>query len=650
MTTITISSGTTIVSTTISDTASYIVEDGGTLDVGSGGTVSGLIIISSGGAVDITSGGTILDTTDAGGTVNVSAGGTANNTTLSSGGIELVQSGGIAGDTILSGGAIEVLSGGTADGTIAFAGTVNVSAGGTADNTTLTSGGIEFVQSGGIAGDTILSGGALDVLSGGTADGTITFAGGGTLVLDQSTSFHGLISGFTYNVPDSLDVGDIGFGANTTVSFTEAAGATSGTLAVSDGTETANITLAGQYTTGNFTLASDGSGGTLVTDPSLFPHLEIPGVALNNPNGTLNPLGSVAALCTGGTEPSGLHCIIAPIFANILAQYVDPANQNQEDNAILLFQECYGGGLLAAAATKLNSIQRDGVPWLPWVGGAAAPWYLPAQSFSGIGNRLGATTSPWTTILIPQLTSAPNVYQAINTANSLDFFDPDPQASNTSAFPPKQDDGAQNIGIGGLGSTGTFAFLWDSVAIPLPEQIEPFAVGLTPYYDVTTMAAAITQAFNAAHSNNPGNGTLHIVELIGNDATQANLERQINASGFNANGQYIFYASGHGALANPFLCALQSIPLVGPALSNQASSLVGPLQNANVPVNEANPGLVKGTRSDPQLTLDYSGVVTSNTVEVFWNDVSLGYLQPGQTEQVFNIADNAVVEFEHDDD
>jgi len=36
---------------------------------------------------------------------------------------------------------------------------------------------------------------------------------------------------------------------------------------VTDGTHTANLTLLGQYSTGNFSLASDGHGGTVVTDP-----------------------------------------------------------------------------------------------------------------------------------------------------------------------------------------------------------------------------------------------------------------------------------------------------------------------------------------------------------------------------------------------
>ena len=63
MPTITISSGTTTVSTAIPTTTAYIVEGSGTLDVVNGGTVSGLITVSGGGIVYVSSGGKTLDTT-----------------------------------------------------------------------------------------------------------------------------------------------------------------------------------------------------------------------------------------------------------------------------------------------------------------------------------------------------------------------------------------------------------------------------------------------------------------------------------------------------------------------------------------------------------------------------------------------------------
>jgi hypothetical protein len=109
-----------------------------------------------------------------------------------------------------------------------------------------------------------------------TGSSPVTFAsgGGGTLQLDASVSFGGLVAGF--GASDHLDLGDIAFGSGTHVSFTEAANNLSGTLTVTDGIHTANIALLGQYTAAQFTSASDGHGGTLIGDP--------PVVATNDTN------------------------------------------------------------------------------------------------------------------------------------------------------------------------------------------------------------------------------------------------------------------------------------------------------------------------------------------------------------------------------
>ena len=75
MTTITISTGTTVVSTPIPTTTNYIVEGSGLLQIANGGTVSGLITLNNAGNLGITSGGV------------------ARNTTVNSGGIDHIFSG-----------------------------------------------------------------------------------------------------------------------------------------------------------------------------------------------------------------------------------------------------------------------------------------------------------------------------------------------------------------------------------------------------------------------------------------------------------------------------------------------------------------------------------------------------------------------------
>ena len=84
------------------------------------------------------------------------------------------------------------------------------------------SGGFEVVSSGAAAGDATLSGGTAGA-------STITFAGSGTLRLDDSAAFAGMIAGLA--------------------------------------TPAAQLALLGQYVAANINLASDGHRGTLLTDP-----------------------------------------------------------------------------------------------------------------------------------------------------------------------------------------------------------------------------------------------------------------------------------------------------------------------------------------------------------------------------------------------
>jgi hypothetical protein len=62
-----------------------------------------------------------------------------------------------------------------------------------------------------------------------------------------------------------MDLADIGFGARTTLGYTQYDGNSAGVLTASDGAH--KIALLGQYAAASFVMASDGHGGTLITDP-----------------------------------------------------------------------------------------------------------------------------------------------------------------------------------------------------------------------------------------------------------------------------------------------------------------------------------------------------------------------------------------------
>jgi len=96
----------------------------------------------------------------------------------------------------------------------------------------------------------------------------------GTLKLDQSSEFGGTIARFAGG--DALD---LAFGSNATLGYAANAAGTGGTLTVSVGAHTANLSLLGQYAAAGFTTAADQGGGTIVTyapaqgsssDPTLF--------------------------------------------------------------------------------------------------------------------------------------------------------------------------------------------------------------------------------------------------------------------------------------------------------------------------------------------------------------------------------------------
>jgi hypothetical protein len=96
------------------------------------------------------------------------------------------------------------------------------------------------------------------------SDKQVAFLGDtGTLKLDDPSSFSGTVAGMSGR--DTIDLANINFA--TVQSPTFSGNSSGGTLAVTDGTHTANIALLGNYLASTFVTSSDGHGGTFVTDP-----------------------------------------------------------------------------------------------------------------------------------------------------------------------------------------------------------------------------------------------------------------------------------------------------------------------------------------------------------------------------------------------
>jgi hypothetical protein len=135
----------------------------------------------------------------------------------------------------------------------------------------------------------VMASGALDVTGSVTGSGTLTIDNGahlefgssvaatdnvvfqastGSLILDHSSGFAGLISGFTGDGTlagsDQIDLTDINY---TSSAFSETFDQVHDTLSVSDGTNSALLHLVGTYVAQNFSFTSDGGTGTIVYDP-----------------------------------------------------------------------------------------------------------------------------------------------------------------------------------------------------------------------------------------------------------------------------------------------------------------------------------------------------------------------------------------------
>ncbi|HXU99437.1 MAG TPA: hypothetical protein VG166_02955 [Caulobacteraceae bacterium] len=162
----------------------------------------------------------------------------------------------------------------TGTNTVTNAGTIeSTGAGGLSILSAVNNTGILAASVGTLSVTGAVSGGGSVRVSGGTALFSSTFTenvafastAGSVLELARSTAYTGQISHFSKTGASALDLLDIAFGAKTKATYSGTSA--SGVLTVTDGTHTAKIAFTGDYIASTFNVASDGHGGTTVTDP-----------------------------------------------------------------------------------------------------------------------------------------------------------------------------------------------------------------------------------------------------------------------------------------------------------------------------------------------------------------------------------------------
>jgi len=108
--------------------------------------------------------------------------------------------------------------------------------------------------------------GTLDFEASSTANVLFGSGAAGTLKLGDSFHFNGTISGF--GASDLIDLADVGSAAPS-ISYHENAAGTGGTLAISGGAQTVELSLVGHYSADNFSIVPDHVNGTLI---AFVPH------------------------------------------------------------------------------------------------------------------------------------------------------------------------------------------------------------------------------------------------------------------------------------------------------------------------------------------------------------------------------------------
>ncbi|HEY2210610.1 MAG TPA: adhesin, partial [Bradyrhizobium sp.] len=112
-------------------------------------------------------------------------------------------------------------------------------------------------------GSAIIDGaGTLDFESSSTANVAFGSGAAGTLKLGDSFHFKGSISGFDSS--DRIDLANVDF-STASIGYRENVAGTGGTLTISDGAQTAELSLLGHYSADNFSVVTDQAKGTFVT-------------------------------------------------------------------------------------------------------------------------------------------------------------------------------------------------------------------------------------------------------------------------------------------------------------------------------------------------------------------------------------------------
>jgi hypothetical protein len=231
----------------------------------------------------------------------------------------------------------------------------------------------------------IAAGGSLTISA--ASNETVNFTGStGALVLDQPGNFTGHISGFTGTAPDAahsdtIDLAGINYDS---AHFAETYNASTGVLSVTDGTDSAQLNFDNFNATLDF--ASDGKGGTLITDP--------PATASSGAS-TEAASGGVLTVMDGSNATASAHILLSSLLNTLTA---DQGNATTIDTPIAFGGDHTVGPTPAAvsplASASFGSNGNDSFAFHPTLGEATLHGSSPAPVEIGYANTAAAAPPP----------------------------------------------------------------------------------------------------------------------------------------------------------------------------------------------------------------------------------------------------------------
>jgi len=289
-------------------------------------------------------------------------------------------------------------------------------------------------------------------------------------------------------------------------------------------------------------------------------------------------------------------------FAGLIKNLLIKNNQTNARDAKLLFQQCFGGGML-------DDIQKALANVVKWVGGSAARHDQCAHDFQGGGFSQGF----WTQSLTPQLNNPDQtVLQALDkTATNLK-----PLIGKIETAQSVSANNGATITLKDPQAQSHHAILWGGQADKGShfKNIESIRDALIRQWGQVGQKVSITTLFADGKKNFKGEDLP--AAWNAKAATKANLIQAFTdaAKVMNPNEQFFFYATGHGSESTAMLDFPKGI----------ARSTV------DVELLELFPGELEGIFAQPDniptLTFQYTDLL--DPVPVYFNNSFLGMLNP----------------------